>query len=233
MFITSVIGILLLFFGSGSVIWVEQYLPTGLTSIVWAFLPIWLILLDYNQWNQYFKNKLLVTGLLIGFAGIVLLFSDKTALDLDDRPVLINLFVAIGGTISFSIGTLLAKHCKKIEMATPMKAALQMMTAGLVSLVVAVYIGETSHFLWAGLSLDSVLALFFLIFFGSIVAYLSYVWLLTQVSPAIVGTYTYINPVVAVFLGWSILGETVSSRQFAALAKVLVGVILANINQPR
>ncbi|MPR35950.1 EamA family transporter [Salmonirosea aquatica] len=231
-FRTSVIGILLLLFGSGSVIWVEQYLPTGLTSIVWAFLPIWLIVLDYNQWKQYFKNKWLIAGLIIGFAGIVLLFSDKTALDFNNRDVLINFFIAIGGTILFSIGSLLAKYGKKIEMATTMKAAIQMMVAGAVSILVAFLIGETDQVIWSEISFNAIWGLFFLIFFGSIVAYLSYVWLLEKVSPAIVGTYTYINPLIAVFLGWSILGETISPKQLIALTIVLTGVILANINKP-
>ncbi len=230
---TSVIGILLLLFGSGSVIWVEQYLPTGLTSIVWAFLPIWLIVLDYNKWKQYFKNKWLIAGLIIGFAGIVLLFSDKTALDFNNRDVLINFFIAIGGTILFSIGSLLARYSKKIEMATTMRAAIQMMVAGLVSILVASLIGETGRVIWSEISVNSILALLFLVFFGSIVAYLSYVWLLEKVSPAIVGTYTYVNPLVAVFLGWSILGETISSRQLVALAIVLTGVIMANLNKQR
>lgn len=229
----SVPGVLMLFFGSGSVIWVEQYLASGLTSIIWAFLPIWFILLDYKEWSANFKNKYLLLGLLLGFVGIVVLLFDDAILNFDNPNILFNIPVAIGGTIFFAVGSLLTKYTRETHMSASIKASIQMMVAGLLAILFAFLLGETRQLVLSDISLKSLLALLYLILFGSIAAYLAYIWLLEKVPPAIVATYTYINPLVALFLGWSILNENITLKQLLVLGIILTGVIMVNLNKSK
>ena len=103
-----------------------------------------------------------------------------------------------------------------------------MIAAGLLSLSVSFIIGEPHQIIWSEISLRSILSLIYLISMGSMVAYLSYVYLISRVSPVTVGTYTYVNPVIALFLGWSVLHEAISIQQVIALLFILSGVFLIN-----
>lgn len=221
-------GFLMLFIGNGAVTWVEQYLPSGLVAIIVASVPLLFVLLDKRQWGYHFSNRGIVLGLLVGFAGVMLLFAGKGAGDIKGDPVqVLSFFVLMAGSIGWAVGSLYAKY-KPVEGSTTMKAALQTLTAGVLSMVVGALAGEGSQFSWSGLTAVSVGALAYLIVMGSIVAYLSYVWLLSVRPPSLVGTYAYVNPVIAVFLGWGIAGETISRQQVLALAVILAGVLLVN-----
>jgi len=111
------------------------------------------------------------------------------------------------------------------------KASYQMMAAGLTALIVSVISGEYGRFSWGHISMQSINAMIYLITFGSLIGFIAYIWLLDVRPPAIVGTYAYVNPVVAVFLGWWILGEQLSGFQFVALFVVLSGVLLVNLSK--
>lgn len=220
-------GFLLLFMGNGGVTWVEQYLPSGLVAIIVAAVPLWFVLIDKRQWSYHFSNRQIVLGLCIGFAGVIVLFAGQTAADImHDRMKLISLIVLITGNICWAVGSLYAKY-KPIEGSTIMKVALQMITAGIVCILAALITGEKlvpSHITW-----ESAGALFYLIIFGSIVAYLSYMWLLSVRPASIVGTYAYVNPVVAVFLGWLVAGEHIGLQQLLGLGVILLGLIVVNM----
>ncbi len=218
-------GILMLFVGNGAVTWSEQYVPSGLAAIVVATVPLWFILLDKRQWAFHFSNKLIVIGVLIGFGGVILLFSGKDVAFSADRMKLASFGVLIIGTISWATGSLVSKY-KKVDGSTTMRAALQMLAAGILALCFAFLRKEHHGFSIADVSMRSMLALLYLILFGSIVAYISYIWLLSVKPPSIVGTYAYVNPVVAVLLGWFVVGEAISAGQALALAVILTGVIL-------
>lgn len=118
-------------------------------------------------------------------------------------------------------------------MSTSIKVAIQLMVAGMLSILLAFLLGETSQIIWLKIPFRSILSLLYLIIFGSILAYLSYVWLLGKISPAIIGTYTYVNPLVAILLGWSVLDENITINQMASLFIILAGVILVNINKTK
>ncbi len=225
----SITGILLLFFGTGSVIWVEQYLNSGLTSIIWATLPIWLALLDKTTRtgnNLHLKG---LTGLIAGFTGVLLLIGNENALNtLDHSNRLTSLIIAFGGTIIYAGGSQYMKY--KLPGIAPMtNVSIQMIAAGLLSLLVSFVTGEPQQVILSEISLNSILSLVYLITMGSMVAYLSYVWLISKRSPVVVGTCTYVNPVIAIILGWSVLHETISIRQVIALMLILSGVLLINL----
>lgn len=153
-------------------------------------------------------------------------------MNFDNKAVVVSFFVAIGGTILFAVGTLASKS-KNTEMSTSIKVAIQLMVAGMLSILLAFLLGETSQIIWLKIPFRSILSLLYLIIFGSILAYLSYVWLLGKISPAIIGTYTYVNPLVAILLGWSVLDENITINQMASLFIILAGVILVNINKTK
>jgi drug/metabolite transporter (DMT)-like permease len=125
------------------------------------------------------------------------------------------------------------KYSSKISMSVSMKASIQMMIAGFFAIISTFLLGETSQITVSEISVKSILALLYLILFGSIIAYLSFIWLIDKVPPAIVGTYTYINPLVAIFLGWSLLNENITIKQLIALAIILIGVIMVNLNKSK
>ena len=112
-----------------------------------------------------------------------------------------------------------------------MKVSFQMMAAGLSALLVSVVSGEYNNSLWGHISMSSINAMLYLITFGSLVGFIAYIWLLDVRPPAIVGTYAYVNPIVAMFLGWWILNEKITSAQIIALFIILSGVLLVNLSK--
>ena len=221
-------GFLMLFMGNGAVTWSEQYLPSGLAAIIVATVPLWFVLLDKRQWKFNFSNKLIIFGIVVGFAGVLLLFSGKgTSGLIDNKLKLISFFVLMIGTIGWATGSLYSKY-KEADVTVTMKAAVQMIAAGLTAFLAGLISNEQKNFLVSNVSLQSALALLYLIIIGSLVTYMAYIWLLSVRPPALVGTYAYVNPVVAVFLGWLIAGEAITRQQIIALIVILAGVILVN-----
>ena len=224
-------GMLLLFVGNTGLVFAEQYLPTGLAAIMVAATPLWFVILDRRQWKFYFSNKKILLGLLIGFAGIVSLFAGKDNIDISaDKMKLISFFVLFFGSICWATGTLYAKY-QPSNGSTGMKASIQMLTAGILSLITGIGSGELQQFNWAGITHQSLIALAYLITFGSLIGYMSFVWLMSVRPPALVGTYAYVNPVVAVFLGWLIVHEPITWHQVLALLIILAGVIIVNFSK--
>jgi drug/metabolite transporter (DMT)-like permease len=226
-------GILLLFIGNGAVTWVEQYLPSALAAIIVATVPLWFVLLDKRQWHFYFSNKQIILGLIIGFAGVVLLFAGKTATDLfSDRMKFISLLVLMGGTIAWTAGSLFSKY-RKMEGSTTMKVAIQMITAGIAFFIAALVAKEQKHMIIEQVNWTSIAALLYLIIFGSLIGYMAYMWLLSVRPASLVGTYAYVNPVVAVFLGWIVAGETISTQQVIGLSVIIIGLVIVNVSKEK
>jgi drug/metabolite transporter (DMT)-like permease len=228
----SLAGVLMLFFGTTSLIWVEQYIPSGIAAIIVATVPLWFVVLDKRQWGFHFSNKLIVLGLLVGFSGVLLLFIGKDNNGLNSKMQIISSVVLLVGSMIWVIGSLYAKY-KPVEGSTTMKASIQMMAAGFTSFIVGIACGELKDFSWTHISVAGFTAVSYLITFGSLVGFLAYVWLLTVRPPSQVGTYAYVNPVVAVFLGWLIAGEIITGRQLVALAIILAGVIIVNLSKEK
>lgn len=229
----SLAGILMLTVGNALLAWVEQYLPSGLAAILVATVPLWFVVLDKRQWKFYFSNKQIIFGLIVGFAGVILLFAGKSASDLfDSRMKIISLFVLLVGTIGWTVGSLYSKY-QKINGSTLMKVAIQMLAAGIVNLVGGFALNEQQNFVLKNISWESVGALAYLIVMGSLVAYMAYVWLLSIRPASLVGTYAYVNPVVAVFLGWLIANEHVNTQKIIGLLIVIAGLVVVNMSKEK
>jgi drug/metabolite transporter (DMT)-like permease len=229
----SLAGILMLSVGNAFLAWTEQYLPSGLAAILVATVPLWFVLFDEKQWKFYFSNKQIMIGLIVGFAGVILLFAGKSSADLfNSRIKIISLIVLFVCTIGWTVGSLYSKY-QKINGSTLMKVAIQMLAAGVVNFFGGLALREQQGFILKNISWQSVGALAYLIVMGSLVAYLAYVWLLSIRPASLVGTYAYVNPVVAVFLGWLIANEHVSIQKIIGLSIIIVGLVIVNISKEK
>jgi drug/metabolite transporter (DMT)-like permease len=224
-------GVLMLFCGTGAVVWVEQYIQSSLAAIIVATVPLWFVALDRYQWTYHFTSRRIIIGLLTGFAGVILLFADRSTFSLGgDRMKVISFFVLLAGTIFWSVGSLYSKY-KPVQASPPVKAAIQMIAAGCLAMLVGLLAGELEILHWQMMTWESILAWFYLIGAGSLAGYMAYIWLLSIRPPSLVGTYAYVNPVVAVFLGWLIAGEKTNVQQIGALVVILAGVVMVNFRK--
>ena len=229
----SLAGILMLAFGNALLAWVEQYLPSGLAAILVATVPLWFVLLDKRQWKYHFSNKQIVIGLVVGFAGVILLFAGKSSADLfDSKMKIISLFVLLVGTIGWTIGSLYSKY-QKIKGSTLMKVAIQMIAASVVIFIGGFSFNEQKSFAINNVSWESIGALAYLIVMGSLVGYMAYIWLLSIRPASLVGTYAYVNPVVAFFLGWLIADEHVNIQKIIGLSIVILGLVIVNMSKEK
>ena len=229
----AVSGVLMLFIGNGAVIWAEQTLPSSLVAVLVSAAPLWFVLLDKPKWKFNFRSRSTIIGLVVGFAGVIMLFSESItkAFSAGNALQFAGLIVLIIGSASWSAGSLYAKY--RSTGSTSVNTAWQMFAAGLAFLPGTLFSHELNGFKWQTVTMGSWLSLFYLVIFGSLAAYSAYVWLL-QVRPATqVSTYAYVNPVVAVLLGVLIAGEKMTSLQIMGLAIVLVSVLLINIAKYR
>jgi drug/metabolite transporter (DMT)-like permease len=230
----AITGFLLLFIGNGIVIWAEQTLPSAMVAIMVSSAPIWFVLLDKPNWGINLKNKATIIGLIIGFAGVILLFSEQLGVMFSGGGAskLPWMLLLLFGSISWSGGSLFSKH-RPSSGSGSVSAAWQMLAAGFIYVPVSVIHGEFNNLDLDSIHASSWLAVTYLVFFGSIAAYSAYVWLL-QVRPATqVSTYAYVNPVIAVILGVVFIHEHVSLIQLAGLFVILGSVLLINLAKYR
>lgn len=237
------IGFLLLFVDMASIIWAEQYISSGIVSILSAATAIWFILFDKPKWKENFSSAPIVFGLLLGFSGVVLLFAEQVfghEHNNGNRQSLIAMGVMILGTIGWTVGSLFSKYMQEKNKVTVkkqekslnviVKTAWQMVTAGVAFTVTATLNGEYRDFDFGRVYTADWFAMAYLIVMGSILAFSCYIWLL-QVRPATeVSTYAYINPIVALVLVHYFTDHQVTTLQITGLFVVLLSVLLMNWN---
>jgi drug/metabolite transporter (DMT)-like permease len=226
-------GLLMLFVGNGTLIWAEKSLPSSLAAVLVSATPIWFVLLDKPQWGINFNNRSTITGLIIGFLGIILLFSEQTsrALGNEDTVQVAGLVILIIGSISWAAGSLFSKY--KVSGSAMVNTTWQMLAAGIAFIPGSLLNNEWDGFAWSAVTLSSWLSVAYLIIFGSLIGYSAYVWLLSVRPVAQVSTYAYVNPVVAVLLGVFFAGEHMTFLQIAGLAIILLSVLLINLAKYR
>lgn len=232
--VAAVAGLILLFVGNGAVIWAEKTLPSSLVAVLASATPIWFVILDKPKWKENLTSKSTVTGLFIGFIGVILLFSEKVSGVLKGGGhslEIISLLVITIGSISWAGGSLFAKYYSSGS--GIVNSAWQMLVAGIAFLPGSFITREWQGFHPTTVSNGAWFAVLYLVFFGSLAGYSAYIWLL-QVRPATqVSTNAYVNPVVAVLLGTLFAGEHMSALQFLGLGVILTSVLLINLAKYR
>lgn len=221
----AVTGFLLLFVGNGGVSWAEQTVPSGVTALLVATVSLWLVIVDWLRPGGYRPVPKVLLGLLLGFAGMVLLvgparLGDSSRVDPRGAAVL-----AVA-SLAWACGSIYAKHGGGMPGSAMLGVAMQSFAGGCVLLVVAFFTGEFHNFHFAAISTRSWIALAYLIVFGSGIGFSAYLYILQKSTAARVATYAFVNPVVALFLGWLIAGETISLRTIIAAVVILTAVVL-------
>jgi len=220
----AVTGFMLLFVGNGGVSWAEQTVPSGIAALLVATVSLWLVTFDWLRPGGIRPVARVTTGLLMGFAGLVLLVG-PAHLGGAERVEPRGAAVLVVASLAWAWGSLYSKHRDKPP-APMLNAGMQSFAGGVALLVAALLTGEFHGFHFGAVSARSWLALVYLIVFGSGIGFSAYVFLLEKSTPARVGTYAFVNPVVALFLGWLILAEPLSLRTFLAAGVILTAVIL-------
>lgn len=218
----TIIGVCLLLGGNGVVAWAEQTVPSGLTTLILGGSPLIMVLMEWLRPDGTRPTATLWLGFGVGLVGLLILLGPGAQPE-GVRPPIGSLVALFFASISWWGGSLFSKHAK--SGAVPLMAAsLQMLTGGAIMILVGLALGETSRVHLAAISARSWIAWSYLVVAGSLVAFPVYVWLLKHSTPARVSTYAYVNPIVAVILGWAILDEPLTSR-IALSAAIIIGAV--------
>jgi drug/metabolite transporter (DMT)-like permease len=218
----AIVGVALVTVANGIVVWAEQYVPSGLTAVIVAMLPFWMATIQAVRPEGERIEKRGLLGLVIGFAGlVVLVWPAMTGASLDTRT-LVACVLLQGGCFSWAWGSIFST--RRPSGASPlMNAAVQMLAGGIITTVLGLALGEASEFAFTARTLG---AFVYLVIFGSLVGYGAYAYALAHLPSAFVSLYAYVNPVVAVALGWLLLDERVDARTILATAMILGGVAI-------
>ena len=239
------VGFLLLFVDMAAIIWSEQYISSGIVSIIAAATAIWFVILDRPKWKENFSNLPTVLGLIFGFMGVFMLFAEQlftSSSPAEDSSMKITaMLVLICGTIAWTIGSLISKYSKEKQhkelqergeedLHVMVKTAWQMVCAGIAFTLVASVNGEYARFDPNAVTPEDWGAIIYLATMGSILAFGSYIWLLQYRPTTEVSTHAYINPIVALLLAHYFTDHEVTSLQIIGLVIVLCSVLLMNWN---
>jgi drug/metabolite transporter (DMT)-like permease len=213
----------------GLLAWAEIRINSGLAALLSSTLPIWMLLLAPLRGQESELNPRVLTGVVLGFAGVaVLIPMDFTG----PHPEGLRALAILAAEILWAVGVIYARGVKT-ETPSSTFAAMQMVSGGVLLWAGGLALGEGSRLHSAAFTAQSVLSLAFLIVFGSLIAFSAYVWLLQVSSPAIVSTHSYVNPLVAVLLGWALAHETVTWRTALGAAVILSSVALLSVRRGR
>jgi drug/metabolite transporter (DMT)-like permease len=217
---SAIVGGALLAVGNGGVTWAEHRdVPTGVVALIVATVPLWMALID-RVVNGQRLPPLVVFGLVLGFFGLALLVGRS-----DGWIDPLGTALVVVASLSWAAGSVYARRAPLPRRAL-LAAGMEMVCGGALLALAGVASGEVADLDPGAITARSVLGLAYLILFGSIVAFSAYAWLLGSARLTLVSTYAYVNPVVAVFLGWAILSEPVTGRTLVASAVILVAVAL-------
>lgn len=217
----AVVGLALLGFANGLVVFAEQWIPSGLTALLLTTMPFFMVGLESFLPKGPKLNATILTGLILGLAGVVLIFGDDIRY-LADPDNLVGVLALLGAVSFWSLGSLYSKYVK-IAVNPMMGAAVQMLIAGIFLSVIGISIGELPRLRF---EINGLLSLAYLIVLGSFVGYASYIYALAKLPLSFVSTFAYINPVIALFLGWLILDEKLNFQIALAAAVIIAGVLI-------
>ncbi len=228
-----IVGTLLLGVGNGFVVMGEHYISSSMTALLIASNPFWMVTLGWMFMGRGKPNYKVTLGLIVGFIGVTLLvLGSPTGDAAAGDSQMLGIFLIMIATIGWAFGSLYGAVAPTAK-SNVLASGMQMLSGGFVLLLVSVVTGEWKSFNYAAVSSVSWIALVYLIFIGALVAYTAYSWLMKNASPSAVSTYAYVNPVVAVFLGWAIAGESMTAQMLIGAAVIVGSVVLITANNKK
>ena len=222
-------GALLLLGGNGGVSWAEQHVPSGIAALLVAIVPLWMVLLDWLRPGGTRPRAAVFAGVTLGLVGLAVLVGPD-ALKTGSSADALGALVLVLASLSWAAGSLYTKFAPRAA-STTIGTGTQMLAGGLTLLVAAIVAGEPARLDLAHASTSSLVAFAYLLTFGSLIGFTAYVYLLAHTTAAKAATYAYVNPVVAVLLGWAIGHEPVTMRTMLAAAVILGGVAIITITR--
>ena len=222
-----IVGTLLLLGGNGGVVLAQHYIPSSLAALLVATEPLWIVILSWLWLGHGRPNWKVVLGLLIGFVGVWLLISGRASDGVEAGGIgqWIGIVAVIVGAFSWAAGSIYGLR-GSVPKSPILAAGMQMMAGSISLLAVGLIRGEFWTFDPAAVSSASIIGLTYLIIFGSLIGFTAYSWLLKNSRPSMVATYAYVNPVVAVLLGWLIAGESMTGQMLVGAGVVVGSVVL-------
>lgn len=227
---TAIVGALLLFGGNGGVTVAEVFIPSGLAALLVAIVPFWMVLMDWLRPGGIRPRPGVLVGLGLGFAGLVLLIGPG-ALSGGGSVNLIGVGILLISTLAWAAGSISARYLS-LPASPLLTTGMQMLIASVLFMLAGSVTQEWSHFDPSAVSLHSALALVYLVC-AAFVGFGAYVFLLQATTPARVSTYAFVNPVVAVFLGWLLAGEPLTWNTIIAAFVIVSGVAVITASQMR
>ena len=218
-------GILMLVGGNGLVCWAEQFIPSGITALIIGTAPLWIVMVGWIGFKDDAPSGKIVLGLLLGLVGIGILAEPAgfSAGEINLWGIVAILFACF----FWAWGSFLSKS-PKMPKSTLLSVALQMLIAGAAMVLISCGLGEPMNMDWSAVSAKSLWSLAYLIVFGAILAYSCYGWLFRNASAVAVSTYAYVNPVVAVILGYWLANEEVTQMTIIGAALILFSILLVS-----
>jgi drug/metabolite transporter (DMT)-like permease len=227
--IAIISGLLMIAGGNGAVVWASQTLPSGLISVIVATVPLWMVVIDWLRPRGRRPRLLVFVGIALGLAGIVLLIGPAALLGQENFDVFAAGLV-VAGSLSWAAGSIATRRAERPR-SLLVSAALQMVAGGVAFMILSIATGELARFSFSRISMLSLAGWVYLIGAGSIIGYTAYNYLLGTVSAAKAATYAYVNPVVALVLGWLFANEDLTWRTGLAAVVILVGVAIITATQ--
>lgn len=223
----AIVGTLLLLGGNGLVALAEKNIPSGIAALVISTSPFWLVLFESLRSGGTKPNWQSIIGLVIGFSGVFLLIGPDEITGSGQQFNTFSVILLLIAPFLWSLGSIYARGAD-MPKSTLISTGMQMLTGSVALFVVSVATGELNGFSFGEVSMRSWWGLLYLITFGSLVGFVSYGWLLHNAPVSLTSTYAYVNPVVAVILGWLLADEALDTRIVIASAIIIGSVILIN-----
>lgn len=219
------VGTLLLLGGNGGVTWAEQRVPSGLTAVIVAMVPLWMVVFHAFAGGRRETTGLQWAGVLLGLGGVAVLVDPGAREHVD----LAGTAALLAATVLWAAGSLYSRRAPLPKPAL-LAVAIELLGGGVALVLTGLAIGEGPRIDLAAASPKSLLSFAYLVVFGSIVGFTAYIYLLNHTTPARVSTYAYVNPAVAVVLGWAFAREQLTARTALAGAVILAGVVLLTLS---
>jgi drug/metabolite transporter (DMT)-like permease len=222
-------GILMLAIGNGAVVFAQQTVPSGVSALVVSSVPVWVVILDWLRPRGVRPRTAVFFGLALGLIGMVILIGPRAIIG-DGHVDALGAGVLVLGSIGWALGTIITRRIDRPS--SPLAfAGVQMLLGGVAMLALSFMFGEPFRWSPSVMSLRSILSWIYLVFAGSLIGFTAYIYLLNTVSATKAATYAYVNPIIAVLLGWAFLDEPIGTRTLIAAAVTLAGVAIITLKQ--
>lgn len=225
----AITGVLMLAMGNGGVTYAQQTVPSGVAALVVSSVPIWIVLMDWLRPRGVRPRAAVFIGLALGLAGMIILIGPRAIVGAGNVDE-IGAGVLLIGSLGWAFGSIVTRGIERPR--SPLAfAGVQMFAGGVAMLTLSFLFGEPFRWSPRATTLRSALSWAYLVFAGSLIGFTAYIYLLNTVSAAKAATYAYVNPIIAVLLGWAFAGETIGLRTVVAAAVTLAGVAIITLKQ--